>query len=280
MNVLVTGAYGQVGTAIIDHLDDAEGYDFTYFNRSDRPADHPYGGYDTVEADVADYDAIRTAVDEQDAIVHLAAAPKPDDPWKLVLESNVIGTYNVLEAAADAGVEQVLFGSTHHVMGGYEDEHAPALYDPDYPLTLDPDDPVRPDSYYAVSKLFGEHLGHYYVEYEEGLERFYSLRITNVGPEQWDDPWGWAERAVASGEIERGSSAYDRRVDRHMNHWCSRRDLAQIVDLCLQDKSVTHDAFNVVSGNTGGWWNTEHAEAVLGYEPADDAREWTENPHV
>jgi nucleoside-diphosphate-sugar epimerase len=274
MNVLLTGAFGQVGTAAIDHVAPDDDYNFTYLDRK------PHPEYESITADVADYDDIRPAFDGQDAVIHLAAAPKPYDPWDDILESNLIGTYNVLEAAQDAGVEQVIFASSHHVMGGYEDEHAPELYDPDYPLVLEASDPSRPDSYYAVSKLFGEHLGHYYVEYEDTPKQFYALRITNLGPEEWDDPWGWAERAVASGDIERGSEAYERRVDRHMNHWCSRRDFAQLVERCLRDNDVTFDVFNAVSGNSGSWWSTEHAEAVLGYDPRDDARDWESNPHL
>jgi nucleoside-diphosphate-sugar epimerase len=274
MDVLLTGAFGQVGTAVIDHLADDERYEFTYLDRRDHPE------YDGVVADVADYDDVRDAVAGRDAVVHLAAAPKPWDPWDEVLESNVVGTYNVLEAACEAGVDDVVFASSHHVMGGYEDDHAPDLYEPDYPVVLDETDPVRPDSYYALSKLFGEHTGRYYVEYRDAPERFYALRITNVGPPEFDDPWGWAERAVASGEVERGSGAYDRRVARHANHWCSRRDLAQLVDRCLRDETVSFDVFNAVSGNTGSWWSTARAEAVLGYEPLDDARTWESNPHV
>ena len=75
MNVLVTGPYGRCGTALVDHLHDDPAYEFTYLNRSDRPADDPYGGYDTHVADVADYEAVRSAFDGQDAVVHLAAYP-------------------------------------------------------------------------------------------------------------------------------------------------------------------------------------------------------------
>lgn len=70
-----------------------------------------------VVADVADYDAVRPAFDGQDAVVHLAAAPKPDDPWGEVYRSNIRGTQNVLAAARNAGVGSVVFASSHHVMG-------------------------------------------------------------------------------------------------------------------------------------------------------------------
>lgn len=271
MNVLITGARGQVGTAVREHLAGESRYRFTLLDVEPDPE------HDVTVADVADYDEMRPAFDGQDAVVHLAASPKPDDPWPDVLRDNIVGTYNVLEAADDAGVSTVVFASSHHVQGGYEDEHAPELYEPDYPLSVSVSDPVRPDSYYAVSKLFGEHLGQYYVEYE-GVDQFYALRICNVSHAEWDHPWGWAERGVADGSYERDSETYQRRLARHMNHWCSRRDIAQLVDRCLQDDTVTFDAFYGVSGNEGTWWDWSHAATVLGYDPQDDARSWDRPP--
>jgi len=97
-----------------------------------------------VVADVADYDAVRPAFDGQDAVVHLAAAPKPDDPWGEAYRSNIRGTQNVLAAARNASVGSAMFASSHRVMGRYEGEHAPELYEPDYALTLTHTDPVRP----------------------------------------------------------------------------------------------------------------------------------------
>lgn len=111
MNVLVTGAYGRCGTAIIDHLHDRDDYEFTYLNRSDRDDSHPYGGYDTVLADVGDYNAIRPAFDGQDAVIHLAAYPETDGTWEQVHDPNIEGMHNVLKAADDAGVETMIFGS-------------------------------------------------------------------------------------------------------------------------------------------------------------------------
>jgi len=280
MRVLLTGSNGQVGTALLDHLDHSTdtpsdvyqptaSYDFTLLDR------HPHPDRETVVADVADYDAIRPAFDKQDAVVHLAAAPKPDDPWEEVYRSNIRGVQNVLAAARDADVDSVVFASSHHVMGCYEDDHAPDLYESDYPLTLTHTDPVRPDSYYATSKLFGEHLGRWFSEGRGGSPtQFYALRICNVSGPACDTPFGRAEEAVQRGDYERGSAAYHRRVDRRRAHWCSRRDIAQLADLCLVDETVTFDIFHGVSGNRARWFDLGHAADVLGYDPQDDASEW------
>jgi nucleoside-diphosphate-sugar epimerase len=278
MNVLLTGTYGRCGTAIIDHLHDRDEYEFTYFNRSDRPPEHPYGGYDTVVGNVTDPDAIREAAAGQDAVVHLAAYPYVAGNWTDVFEPNFAGMYNTLEAAREAEVESFVFGSTNHVMGMYEAEHAPEIYDLDSDILVDHTDPVRPDSYYGASKSFGEDLGRYYVETHDYPERFYSLRICSVRMPEYDHPYGDAEMGVDEGEFERGSDAYDRKVARMKAMWHSRRDFAHEVDCCLADDTVEFDIFAGVSDNDRRWFDLEHARTVIGYDPKDNGEEWDEPP--
>ncbi|MFA9516111.1 NAD-dependent epimerase/dehydratase family protein [Halopenitus sp. H-Gu1] len=278
MDVLVTGAYGRCGTAIIDHLHDDPAYEFTYLNRSDRDEDHPYGGYDTVVADVGDFEAVRSAFEGMDAVVHLAAYPFVDGNWSDVLEPNIVGTYNVLEAARETEIESVVFGSTNHVMGMYEEEFAPDLYEPGFDLRLSHEDPVRPDSHYGTSKVFGETIGRQYVENHTYPDQFYALRICSVRHEEHDHPYGDAEAAVEEGRIERGSEAYRQEVKRMKATWNSRRDFAHLVDRCLQDDEVSFGIFNGVSDNDRRWFDIEHARELLGYAPQDNGETWDEPP--
>jgi NAD+ dependent glucose-6-phosphate dehydrogenase len=278
MDVLATGVYGRCGTALLDHLYDRPGDQWTLFNRSDRPDDHRYGGYDTVVGNVTDADALRAAAAGQDAMVHMAAYPYTDGDWSDVLDPNIGGTYNALEAARRQELDSFVFLSTNHVMGLYEDEHAPALYQPGYGLALDWTDPVRPDSLYGVSKAFGEALGRYYVESFEYPKRFYALRVCSVRMPEYDHPYGDAEASVEEGELERDSDAYERQVARMKATWQSRRDFAHQVDRCLRDDSVAFGIFSGVSDNLRRWYSIENARARLGYDPQDDAEEWDEPP--
>lgn len=278
MQVLLTGVYGRCGTAIIDHLHDRPEYGFSYYNRSDRPDDHPYGGYDTIVGDVTDAAKLEAATEGQDAMVHMAAYPYTDGTWTDVFEPNILGMYNALEAARKQEVETFVFGSTNHVMGMYEEEHAPELYSPGYDLVLDHTDPVRPDSYYGASKSFGEDLGRYYVENHEYPKRFYALRICSVRMPEYDHPYGDAEADVDEGEIERGSEAYERQVARMKAMWHSRRDFAHQIDCCLRDDSVEFDVFHGVSDNARRWYDLEHARARIGYRPQDDGEDWEAPP--
>ena len=271
-NILLTGAFGRVGTAIIDHLSDRQEYDFTHLNRSDRDE------YDTFVADVSNYEEMRPAFDDKDAVVHLAGYPEPDGSWEQILENNIIGMYNTLDAARNAGVETFVFGSTNHVVGMYEVEFAPKIYQPDYDLMVDQDSPRRPDSYYGSSKSFGEDLGRYYTENYEFPSQFYAHRICSVRHEEYDHPYGDAEHGVDNGDWERGSDEYEETVARMKAMWQSRRDLAQQIDLFLLDEDVEFDVFYGVSDNDRRWFSIEHSRDVLGYEPQDNGEEWDAPP--
>lgn len=278
MNVLVTGAYGRCGTALIDHLHNRDGYDFTYFNRSDRPKDHPYGNYSTYVGNITNGDALNDAAIGHDAIVHMAAYPYPKGDWNDIFEPNILGMYNALEAARQNEVESFVFLSSNHVMGKYEEEFAPELYTRDSDLVLDHTDPVRPDSFYGVTKCFGEGLGRYYVEDFEYPKRFYALRVCTVNMPKYDHPYGNAEHSIEDGKFDRDSTEYDRQVMRMKATWQSRRDFAHEIDCCLQDDSVNFDIFAGVSDNRRRWFDLEHARARIGYDPKDDAEEWDSPP--
>jgi len=276
MDVLVTGTYGRCGTALIDHLHDE--YDFTYYNRSGRPDDHPYGGYETIVGNVTEAKKFREASEGRDAMVHMAAYPSPSGDWTDVFEPNIVGTYNALEAAREEELETFVFLSTNHVMGLYETEHAPELYSRDYSLVVDHTDPVRPDSYYAASKSFGEDLARYYVEQFEYPKRVYNLRVGTVNMPEYDHPYGNAESGVDEGSYERGSEAYERAVARLKCTWQSRRDFSHEVDCCLADDSVEYGIFYGVSDNQRRWFDLEHARSRIDYNPQDDGDEWDGPP--
>ncbi|SEO89766.1 Nucleoside-diphosphate-sugar epimerase [Halogranum amylolyticum] len=278
MDVLMTGVYGRCGTAVIDHLHDRQEYDFTYYDRSDRPDEHTYGGYDTIVADIGEFGTLSAASEGQDAVVHMAAYPYTDGTWPEIFESNIIGMYNALEAARRAEVETFVFISSNHVMGMYEEEFAPDIYYPDHELVLDHTDPVRPDSFYGTSKSFGEDIGRYYVESYEYPKQFYALRVCSVRMPEYDHPYGDAELGVEAGEFKRGSEEYAEQVARMKGMWQSRRDFAHQIDCCLADDNVEFGIFSGVSDNHRRWFDLEHARARIGYDPQDDGEEWDSPP--
>lgn len=288
MRVLITGANGTVGSAIIDELGDRDEYEFTCLDVEDHP------DRETVIADVSDLDDLRGHFEGHDAVIHLAAAVDLSGSWAEILSANVEGTFNVLQAAAEAEVETVVYASSIHTVGMYEIELSPELYDPDYDLSVTHEDPVRPDSFYGLSKVFGEAAGRLFVESQpnplgeihptyvtntrDHPQRFYSLRIKTVLGDEYDHPYGLAEMGVDEGWWERGSDDYELMADRLKCTWLSHRDLGQIIDLCLQDETVDYDTFWGVSDNDGTWVDLSHTKAALGYDPRDNGAEWDAPP--
>jgi nucleoside-diphosphate-sugar epimerase len=278
MDILMTGTYGRCGTAVLDSLHGREEYSFTNYNRSDRPDEHPYGGYDTIVGNVTDFESLFAATDERDAVIHLAAYPYTDGEWTDVQAPNICGMYNALETARQNEVDTFVFGSTNHVMGMYERETTPELYYGDHGMALDHSDPIRPDSYYGTTKAFGEALCRQYAELYDFPKHIYVIRICSVRMPKYDHPYGDAEAGVDDGRFDRDSSEYDQKVARMKGMWQSRRDFAHEIDCCLRDESISFDIFNGVSDNARRWFSIEHARSTIGYRPEDDAEEWNAPP--
>lgn len=270
MPTLITGAFGRVGTALIDHATDTT--DFTYLDTISHPE------LRSTVADIANYPPFAEAARGCDSIVHLAAASKVDSAWSSVLQSNIVGAYNCFEISRREELETVVFASTNHVVGMYEQEHAPALYKPDYDLTLDTEEQVRPDSYYGTSKVFGESLARYYTENYEYPKRVYILRVGSVRWPDEDHPYADAERGVTTEKWDPNSDAYRQEVNRMKATWLSRRDTARLIDSCLADESVTFDIFYGVSDNDRSWFDIDPAKKKLGYSPKDSGDEWHNPP--
>ena len=90
--VLVTGMSGLIGGILRRHLEDIGGYELRALNR--RPVD----GVECVQADIADLEAIQPAFEGMDVVVHLSAF-LGGEVWEGHLSGNIIGAYNVYEAA-------------------------------------------------------------------------------------------------------------------------------------------------------------------------------------
>jgi len=285
-NVLVTGAAGTVGRALRAQLGDAPAYEFTWLDvaRPERSAsastDADGGAEEIVVADARDRAALCPHVEAADAVVHLALNPDlnwqvTEVRWSPALVDNLRSTVAVYGAAVEAGVDRLVFASTNHVVGRYEQALAPAIYGPDCDLTVGSHE-YRPDSTYGTVKAFGEQLGRLCAE-AHGL-RTYCLRLGMVlGPEE-DHPYALAERAVAAGDCERGDETYRRRVGHGKALWLSNRDLAALVECCLHDDTATWEALYGISDNATRWLDLEHAREAVGYDPVDDGTDYEAPP--
>jgi len=153
MRVLVTGSAGKLGQWVVRELK-AHRHDVTSFDRvrGPEPADRDLIG------DIEDLAAVADAVAGADAILHLAGIRThgllPDDE---TFRINVMGAFNVHEAARRAGVHRVVSMSSEAVLGwapgSWQREHLP-----DY-LPIDEEHPCRPQDCYGLSKVAMEAVG-------------------------------------------------------------------------------------------------------------------------
>jgi NAD+ dependent glucose-6-phosphate dehydrogenase len=259
LRVLVTGAEGLIGGIVRARL--ADRYDLVSLTRE-------AASFASHSADIADLAAIQPAFDGVDAVVHLAGDASVEAPWESVLHSNIVGTYNVFEAARRAGVRRVVFASSNHVIGMDEVDGAPAIYELDDPRSYGIADPIRPDSLYGVSKAFGEILGRLFAD-RFGME-VVCLRLGWVLAS--DDPYDARPGRLFEPLPELDSVEV---LKRARAVWLSHRDCAELVRCAIEAPCRWAVVFGT-SGNPRQIWDLDEARTVLGFEPQDAAPLMTE----
>lgn len=237
MKVLVTGAHGKVGRAASKALIEA-GHEVIETDLT-RPIFErkPEGTPRYVQADLTDAGQAFAVVNGVDAVVHVAAIAEPTgNPPAVVFQTNLMATFNVLEAAVRFGIQRFVNISSETVPGFFFPEK-PFL--PDY-APVDELHPMHPQDPYALSKMFGEQLMDAAVARSE--IKCISLRPSwvqyevnyagNLGPQIRDS-------AVLSPNLWSYIDVYD---------------LADAIVLSVASKLAGHEVFYIASpDNVGGW---------------------------
>ncbi len=244
MKVLLTGASGHVGQAILGDL--ADEYEWRLLD-----LEHP--GHDApgevFVGSVTDEELVAEAVEGVDAVIHLAGDPRPEAGWDSVLENNINGTYVVFKAAADEGVGRIAFASSNHAVGAFETEGLiPDIYRTDSTFRLDGSELPRPGNLYGVSKATGELLGRWLHDTFET-----SVACVRIGNLTKDHP---------PKDYERGQAM-----------WLSYPDCAHLFDRCLQ-ASYGYLIVYGISNNDRRYYSLEPARTMLGYQPQDNSAEF------
>ncbi|MGZ2487411.1 uronate dehydrogenase [Rhizobium pisi] len=228
--IAMTGAAGRVGTLLrpflrqhVEHLSLIDVHE---------PADLA-DNESFVGADLSRLDEAIAALNGIDGVVHLAGLAGGVDMTAL-LQANVLGAYNLYEAARINRVERVVYASSNHATGFYPRGQI-----------ISPIDPMRPDSPYGLSKCWGELVAGLY--YDTSGIRSLSIRIGNAGA------YPNSERSIAI--------------------WISARDLAQLVEIGLTHPSIAATVVYGVSDTDEKWWDNDLATR-LGYQPQDRPRDY------
>jgi nucleoside-diphosphate-sugar epimerase len=233
--VLITGAAGRIGSSLTRDL--AGRYDLTLADVR-RPDDTR--GFPFVEADITDLDAMHRLCRGMDTVVHLAADPSMEATWESVLPRNIVGLYNVFQAAHEAGSRRVIFASSVNAVFGYPKD-----------VQVGTDMPVRPLNLYGASKAWGEAVACFYAD-QRGLSAI-CLRF------------GWV--------IHRDSDAI-RPNHPYLDIALTYEDLTRLMVASIDaPDSLRFGVFHGVSNNRWKRLDISDARALLGYMPEDDAFE-------
>jgi len=234
--VLVTGNAGAVGSVVAPALA-ARGHFVRGFDRieADNVAEH-------VTGDLTDPDACRRAVDGIDTVVHLAAQPSTRSTWEQLIEPNVIGLYQIFNAARQAGVRYMVAASSVNAVSHVRRQaHA---------LPLRVEDGPGPGNLYGMTKIWAEEMGRFYA-----LNHDMAVLVVRIA-------W-FPRRAREMDRIaQRGA----------INHYISHNDTARFFT-CAVEADLLPRQFEIVFAasrpKTQSAFDLEPARRLLGYEPQD-----------
>jgi uronate dehydrogenase len=225
--LLITGAAGNLGKHLrgeIGHLTDRLRLSDVNDMGEAAPNEEIFQG------DVADADLMMEVTRDVDMVIHLGGQ-SVEGTWESVLNSNIVGFYNMYEGCRKNGVRRLIWGSSNHAIGFYPREHV-----------IDASVYPRPDSNYGVSKVFGEAVAQYY----------------------WDK-FNFETVSVRIG------SCFPKPLDRRMlTTWLSYPDFTHLIERCLIAPRVAHTIIYGVSDNNSKLWDN-HMAAHIGFRPKDNA---------
>ena len=184
---------------------------------------------ESVTGGLDDQEALSRATRDMDAVIHLAAAAGASSSWEDVLSSNLIGTYNLFEAARQSGVRRVAFASRAGLLAGYPEE-----------MTRTVDLPLRPGHFYSVSKAFGENIGYMYAHQ-------FDMEVVCV--------------RIGNFDSERPHPEHPH----HLGH----ADAVSVFERAILQPGVRFEIVFGVSNSTEAMYDLDHGRRVIGYYPAD-----------
>lgn len=230
MKVLVTGARGKVGRAAVEALLD-HGHDVVATDLM-RPSFERKGQREVpyVMADLTDAGDAFAVARGFDAVVHCAAIPEPTgNPPHVVFQTNIMATFNMIEAAIRFGVKRFVYISSETVPGFFFPERPDR---PDY-APVDEEHPIRPQDPYALSKWFGELL-------MDAAVRRSDIRCISLRP-----TWVQNEEIY---ERNLGPQVRDESVlSPNLWSYIDVYDLAEAIVLAAESDLPGHDVFYIAS---------------------------------
>lgn len=187
-------------------------------------------GEEIVYAELSDKKAVHELVKDVDGIVHMGGQ-SVEAPWEVIRQSNIDGIVNLYEAARKHNRPRIIFASSNHAIGFYEQTQR-----------IDADSPVRPDSLYGVSKVFGEAMARMYYD-KFGIETAI-VRIGSCFPEPVDH--------------------------RMLSTWMSYDDFMMLIEKIFNAPRLGCPIIYGASANAASWWDNSKTD-YIGWNPKDSS---------
>jgi len=235
LKIVVTGASGNMGRKLSNHLRRMGGYDLRLLDLADQ------ADLGVIVCDLSRYEeSWAEHFRDADAVVHFAADRSASSGWNTILPLNVDLLINVYEAVRQKNAKRIVFASSNWVVAGHrfgreQITHITA------PLPINP---------YGAAKLFGERLG-------KSLSDHCGVSVINlrIGYNQWlrDNRPSPAMELGAWGQML----------------WLSDGDFLQAMDKAIHVENVPFATLNVTSKVAGSRWDLSETTRILGYDPQD-----------
>lgn len=229
---VVTGSSGSVGRCVVDGLVGVVG---TLRLVDIVAPEHVPAGCTFTQVDIRHYSAIAAAIEGADGVVHLAGIPD-EAHFADMVQSNIIGSHHVFEAARALGVPRVVYASSNRATGFHS-----------VTTMLDPEMPGRADGLYGATKLAVEAVSRVYADK-------FGLQVVNV---------------------RIGSYLVEPTNERHLATWLSPRDCVAAFVAAMSAPDVQYATFYGVSANTRRFWSLD-AGIALGFVPVDDSEQFAD----
>lgn len=233
--IVLTGAAGKLGRVLREPLR-ALGTTLVLSDISHSDLEYPLMDEEVfITCDLASHAEVAGLLAGADLVVHFGGASQ-EQAFEPILQSNIVGQFNIYDNALTCGVKRVVLASSNHVTGSYSTEEV-----------VSSQAPMRPDGLYAVSKGYGELLASFYHD-RHGLESV-CLRIGTCIPRP--------------------------KSPRCLSVWLSHADLIELVRCAALAPDAGFAVVYGVSNNSASHWHGDDAERI-GYRPRDSADNYRE----
>jgi len=237
--VILLGAAGRIGEGFKEEYLENKEYQNAYelilgvHNKRFKDKDFKVRSFS-----LSDYKSVKKALSDIDIVINMAANPDPNAKFEDLVKPNLIGAYNVFEAARTSKCSRVIFASSVHAIEGYSKSYK-----------VGGDDTPKPEDLYGATKAFGEALCHRF-----SSEFSLSCLAIRIGAYTSND--------------KMKSVCFKRKYYRHV---ISQRDMGSLLHKCIiAPKNVKYGVLSGISNNKRGDMDLKLAKKLVGYVPKDN----------